>query len=1012
MDHTNSPYVYHRKGNGDFSDTSAVVTLNGKEISLRNSIEVKISQEMLSHTTYHLICPSEAFGDKDAYPLSNSKQLLGSNLSIQFRKKGETIALYTGVVTRVNYKKKNKYPFIVIEAKSFSVLLDTQKRCRSYLNQSLKEILNKAFSEYSGDRVEFICEPNYSSLITYTVSYNETIFAFMQRLAIRYGEYFFWNGSQLIFGRGNQRRTSIYEGQDYLEYEISTGVAPQHSIRENYYPSAASVQSLNSKTFAPSNSLYLVNPFLHHAVTEAKKIYPSSETSFYFDALSEDQDIEQQNKLKIQQSALENLVWVEAKTTQPGLRLGDIAKMLAHIPEIQTFENGKKVPIESYLIQKIEHTYDTHGYRNEFSAIPREQLIAPYWDENAYPRAEDQSAVVAEVDDPLKMNRVRLRFFWQKGESELTPWVRLVQGYAGQDRGLHLMPEKGEEVLVSFRRGNAEFPVVTGSLNNGSQISNYQTEDNRFKVLKTKQGEKLEFEELKNIVLADRKGNQLHIEIDKDTLTLRALDIINILAPYINIEAEKNLTLRAGQKMLSEAFEKMLVNTPFMQQLVSDYYHTQAGKALINSQNEIKLESPETYVQGGQKLFLHSDELATLNSKGIAEFRGETKNALSNKADVYTPQQYKIEAKCTVQFRPHNNWDGEFGFDWMRLGDTGRNPGDTKAYKDIVGKNRVGGKISNNNYGKNIVPDSAEYTKLLKKYNVLSVPFTKDFYIVPWASLFKDKTAKFSLKLHIEEPPKKLEFKYDKTLFQLNKTEITTKTKGKHTLPDYLTVKCIKTFNADQYIDVYADEKLAGRLKIHKNGKLDRRKIDIVLAPVKTKITPQGETGKIIGEEAKLKKYLGQALITPNIIIDNSINLSNDHIFERAYIRGGQLVYGHDSSGRGKLHTYMISNYNLAGKYPGAFIIYIFDLPCPGTGGEVFEIPSYFALVYEYASRKPTCLVHELLHGLGLYHTFDNDSTFTFPKNTENIMDYTNTRYATWKWQWDLIRKHSQVKPE
>ncbi|WP_221410428.1 phage baseplate assembly protein V, partial [Apibacter muscae] len=241
---------------------------------------------------------------------------------------------------------------------------------------------------------------------------------------------------------------------------------------------------------------------------------------------------------------------------------------------------------------------------NEFSAIPREQLIAPYWDENAYPRADDQSAVVAEVDDPLKMNRVRLRFFWQKGESELTPWVRLVQGYAGQDRGLHLMPEKGEEVLVSFRRGNAEFPVVTGSLNNGSQISNYQTEDNRFKVLKTKQGEKLEFEELKNIVLADRKGNQLHIEIDKDTLTLRALDIINILAPYINIEAEKDINIRAGNNMKT---------------VVSNDISQNSGKKTFLS------SGTNTYLSAMSDVDILAHKRIIGYSKGITEF-GAMKN--------------------------------------------------------------------------------------------------------------------------------------------------------------------------------------------------------------------------------------------------------------------------------------------------------------------------------------------------------------------------------------------------
>ena len=36
------------------------------------------------------------------------------------------------------------------------------------------------------------------------------------------------------------------------------------------------------------------------------------------------------------------------------------------------------------------------------------------------------------------------------------------------------------------------------------------------------------------------------------------------------------------------------------------------------------------------------------------------------------PSAGEITAKCIVQFRPHNKWNGEYGFDWIRTGDTGQ----------------------------------------------------------------------------------------------------------------------------------------------------------------------------------------------------------------------------------------------------------------------------------------------------------------------------------------------------
>ena len=45
---------------------------------------------------------------------------------------------------------------------------------------------------------------------------------------------------------------------------------------------------------------------------------------------------------------------------------------------------------------------------------------------------------------------------------------------------------------------------------------------------------------------------------------------------------------------------------------------------------------------------------------------------------------------------------------------------------------------------------------------------------------------------------------------------------------------------------------------------------------------------------------------------------------------------------------------------------------------------------------------HELMHALGLEHTFDSKSTYTFKEGaTQNYMDYNNTKETTSKWQWD-----------
>lgn len=624
--------TYHRSGYGESNSTFALVTINGTEIAKKHGLTIHIHQSMLEHTTFELHCPSEAFSDKITYPLKNSIKLLGKEITIQFRRKGANESIFSGFITHVNYRKNNKYPFIVISGKSYSALLDSQKACRTYHNKTLKDILQEAFKEYTGSKIDFICQPNKTEIIPYTVSYNETLYEFIQRLAKRYGEYLFWNGSQLVFGRGNQKKIELKEGRDYLEYNIEVGVAPQHLIYENYNPQTAEVQSEQSKS-ASSH----VNLLQEEAVNEAHKVYTKIPTSVYYDTLSEEQILIQEQKLTAHQKSLENLVQVTANTTHARLRLGDIAKMLAHIPEYgQQINSG--TPIESYLIIQIDHMYTAKGYKNQFTGIPIEQQVAPYWDIQAYPQAEDQSAVVVDNNDPLKQNRIKVRFYWQKYNNETTPWIRLLQGHGGNDQGFHIIPEIGHEVQISFRGNNAEMPIVIGSLYNGKQLSGYHTSDNRFKALKTRDGEKLELEGLKNIILADVKGNKLHIDIENDILTLTALHTINLEAPFIHLKAEKDITLTAGNNIEQDSGHKTIMssgdNTEISANKELDIYgkkkligytdgrtewgakqqmHVYGGTSLITAKSRIDYKAPQIAKMPQPGAFLYSKEPEIVN---------------------------------------------------------------------------------------------------------------------------------------------------------------------------------------------------------------------------------------------------------------------------------------------------------------------------------------------------------------------------------------------------------------
>ena len=79
-------------------------------------------------------------------------------------------------------------------------------------------------------------------------------------------------------------------------------------------------------------------------------------------------------------------------------------------------------------------------------------------------------AEVVSVEDPDNLARVQVRLlnFDGVGEQDGPIWARVAVPFAGADRGAFMLPDVGDEVLVSFVHGDPRLPVVVGGLWNGS----------------------------------------------------------------------------------------------------------------------------------------------------------------------------------------------------------------------------------------------------------------------------------------------------------------------------------------------------------------------------------------------------------------------------------------------------------------------------------------------------------------------------------------------------------------
>ena len=996
------------------------LTVNDQGFLDNTTFETYLTQHTNAHDEFTIVVSDTAIDDFYGQVMRNSKNLLGEPITIYIHHKGAVVQSFKGIIAQVSDKRNEGggYGNLYISGYGLSILLDSGEECQSYEDKTLPEIIAEATNEYGDVKVNTKGMVNTKYKIPYVVQYKESDYQFIQRLARRYGEFFFYDGTQLQFNNETRQTVQLSEGDDLIEVSFALKIQPQHFSYLSYGVEKGEVEEKNTKNVRLQDK---GNPFQFAAVKASEKVF-TKKTKVPYNAFTEEfRGDYLADNVRREKESREQLMEVRGRSRNPNLRIGGFVKL----------KDINDKPMESYRIIDIKHHQSGYDYENEFVAIP-DVYIAYYYDREALPRAEQQIARVTDNNDPKGLGRVRVQFIWQVAKKLQTPWIRVVQPHAGGGKGFYFIPEIGEEVLVDFEDQNAERPFVVGSHYNGKEYSPFHNTNNDIKAIQTRSGHKLIFTEDESILLSDKNGNTLRFDTQGKNIEISAPESISLCAGKdINLSAGNNLLMDVANVASFNILQQLLVNTPYMKQLVTELFHTQAGKALINSDNQIKIEAKETNVAGMQKLLLHSDQDAVVNSKGYLDMKGEQGSKLKNKAEIYEPYVPPIEAKCLVHFRPHTGYadNPEFGFDWFRIGDTGTD-GDV-WFKDIVG--RYGEYIPFNS--ESFRPNKEMYDRLISTYNRYVITWKPveegypHYYFVPKLTLLKGKKATFTLKIQVEEKPKKITFKFKnnnkalKEYFNINKKEISDiREKGsKYTLTNEFSIECKGDFDNDQILYVMADDKVCGRIDILPNFPEIQKEINIVFKKVKTKINRHPNIGSYDKKELSLiKQILQHAYINVSISEEKDNNgediivncIESEFRTKFCEIKNGRYIITKTRGLKEYLEKKVPLNNNKI------YVFFINEVAITDDGYDFFGFntknTNFIVVfnrnqVYEYGDY--TTIIHEILHALRLPHTFanydldDKENTYTYKaKTTHNVMDYSLFKmFCLFYWQWKII---------
>ena len=501
------------------------VTVKGEE---QKFVSLRLHQRFNRHHAFTVIVNYLSPGNTFKQTPEKFINYVGETVSISFAHKqtGESYD-FEGVVTQVEMVgSMGEAGGVAIHGASPTILYENNGTLDSWMDQTLSAIIKEATQEYG--KVPLASNPKYSAKIPYMAQYNESVFDFMNRLSAQYGEWFYYDGKKVYFGKPDKDNTEkIMYDVDLEEVRLVANLVPGKSARYDYV--AQENKQHNADTPAKPDGMNDLQSIAHDC---SEKAYGAKTTAAANPHIADKAGLDGQMKVLKNESGA-NLLNIRGIGKTCRIRIGEVIEV--------SFPGDMNLPpLGKFRITEITHEVRRDGHYAKVS------------------------------------------FDWQKN-GKTTNWVRVQSPNAGvsdavsKNRGWVFVPEVGDQVMVGYEHGNPDRPYVTGAMFH-SASGKGGDKDNKTKSIITRSGSAIVFDdETGSIVITDQTGKQLILLDGKDAITIMAKKSVVITnedksvivmdeksigmqADTISIEGKKNITLVSGNESMVFSSEKNIIN--------------------------------------------------------------------------------------------------------------------------------------------------------------------------------------------------------------------------------------------------------------------------------------------------------------------------------------------------------------------------------------------------------------------------------------------------------------------
>jgi uncharacterized protein involved in type VI secretion and phage assembly len=517
---------------------------------------------------------------------------IGAELEVSLGREGTPASVFKGEITAVELDAANEHmPRIVVRAYDRAHRLLRGRHSRSFVNMADSDIASKLAQEVGLSAEVESTNPVHE----YVFQYNQTNWEFLRQRAARLGFECFVRDRVLHFAKprnGQQVGPEQRLWDNLLDIRVrmvSSFQASQVVVRAWDMKSKEAIVGT-----ASSGSM-------HPTIGETRN--GAAISADFGDAT--EYMVNQPLASQAEATALAGAIYDDLDGTfveAEGTCLGDPSLVPGMTVKLPTL--GQKLSGDYYLTS-VSHTVGSDAaYTTAFAISGRRSQTLHELVHSSDTGPGLPSAVIGLVTnntDPDGLGRVKVKFPWLD-DTEESWWARPASPMAGASRGLYILPEINDEVLVTFEHGEITRPFILGGLWNGQDAP---PKTNNEVVTSSKVNERLwKTRAGHTISLDDTEGSEKVTIVDKTENNKIVID-----------SANNSIALTAAGDVTITATGKVAVNA--------------TGDATVDAQNATVTSKQNATVTANAQLKMHgatvaieADAQLELKSAGVLTVKG------------------------------------------------------------------------------------------------------------------------------------------------------------------------------------------------------------------------------------------------------------------------------------------------------------------------------------------------------------------------------------------------------